>query len=363
MITALLGPALSFGSSLISGLGARQSAKKQQKIQAAYEYMNFVNRQADIVTNRTWTNWKNDQDAALGTQLQGRADAMRDTWNPANISSHAAAAGFNPATWLSVMGGAYAANSQAAESMWATGLSMKSPQIYLDAAYEQQAPTTQVPSVTEAVGGALQAGVNTLLTDWRAMDSRNFQREQLATQIAAIQANGGKAKSAVGVPVSQRSFFGSGQLPYQTVAGKAGTASGPQLGYSDWKSEEVKVTSPLGYGVQVNPNVADAGAFTDRYGESELVELGVAGYNMAQDMSWLYFGRTIGGAAKQGYRTLFGYTDYPDGSRGITGRSGGIYTGEQQGPQPMWTGGSAPSAPLSVFPQLEMRKWQGSDGW
>lgn len=290
MFAALLGPALSFGSSLISGLGARQSAKKQQKLQAAYEYQNFMLQQA-----------RNEQNAAQGRQIV----AMYD---PATRAvGDAMKAGFNPVTWLGAMGGMYSAMTQ-------HGWNLQVGQDYF-----QNAPTAQVPSTMEAFGGALTAGVNTFLSDRRVAQSQDFQREMLNTQISAIQRNGGRPTSAMGVPASQRTFFGSGQLPYAVTAGPIGSAkSTGELGFSVPEPGKAEVTSPWGYGTRVNPNVMDAGAYTQRYGEAEVAEMGIWGYNTAQDLSWRYFGRTIGGAASQGWRTIFGYPVLNDGARGVT---------------------------------------------
>lgn len=303
MFAALLGPALSFGSSLISGLGARQSAKKQAKIQAAYEYQNYLLQQQDNERNTALTQWKNEQNYMLGGEVLAR-------WDRNKLVQDADRMGFNPVTYANAFGPSYAAMEQ-------FGWQLRSPEILLTNSYMQNAPTTQVPSTTEAFGSALQAGVNTFLADQRLAQSQDFQREMLATQIAAIQRNGGRPTSAMNVPAAQRTFFGSGQIPYAVAAGSQRTQKIPgELGFSDWKPGDVDVTSPYGYGVRANPNVADAGAVTQRLGESELLELGVAGYNLAQDLSWMYFGRTVGGAAKQGYRTLFGYPEYNDGARG-----------------------------------------------
>lgn len=256
MFQALIGPALSFGSSLISGLGARQSAKKQQKIQAAYEYQNYLLQERAQNYNRNITENRNAMMAGFGDQVLAQ-------WNPANIALHADAAGFNPATWLGAMGGSYAAMQQ-------YGYELKRPELVYDQPYMQNAPTAQVPSTMEAVGGALQAGVSAMLSDWRAADSRNFQREMLATQIAAVSANGGRPGSSMGVPASQRTFFGSGQIPYSVSAGSSSVTRLPPAaidGSSPWKVGDVDVTNPFMRGGYIDPTRPDAGALENRYGD------------------------------------------------------------------------------------------------
>lgn len=231
MFAALLGPALSFGSSLISGLGARQSAKKQQKMQAAYEFVNSVRKEHENNVNRGLIENKNTQNYNLGADIHRRFDHMR-------IAEDGYNAGFNPVTWLNAMGGTYGAMQQ-------LGYQLKSPEVYQESQYYATAPTAQVPSVMEAVGGALSAGVNTYLADARVEQSQNFQRELLQTQISAIQRNGGRPLK-IGNPVapSATTFFGSGSIPYAVSAGAAiATAKGGAL--TSVKPHEITATDPV----------------------------------------------------------------------------------------------------------------------
>ena len=67
MFQALLGPLLSFGSSLLQGFGAQQSAKKMQKLQQAYEYQAWQVRQnvaSEILGKYDFKNIPKDADAA-----------------------------------------------------------------------------------------------------------------------------------------------------------------------------------------------------------------------------------------------------------------------------------------------------------
>lgn len=187
MFQALLGPLLSFGSSLLSGFGAQQSAKKQQKLQQAYEYQAWQVRQN------------------VASEILGKYDFK-------NIPTDAAAAGFNPVTYLGALGGSYGAMHQLAYGMKGQA---------------QAAPTVQVPSSLEVFGGALSAGVGTYLADERVRQSQDFQRQMLQTQISAIQRNGGKPlKLPSAVPAANTTFFGSGSIPYAVTAGAATTRGG-----------------------------------------------------------------------------------------------------------------------------------------
>lgn len=209
MFQALLGPLLSFGSSLLSGFGAQQSAKKQQKLQQAYEYQAWQVRQN------------------VASEILGKYDFK-------NIPVHAAEAGFNPVTYLGALGGSYGAMHQMAYSFKGQA---------------QAAPTVQVPSGLEVFGGALSAGVGTYLADERVRQSQDFQRQMLQTQISAIQRNGGKPlKLASAVPAANTTFFGSGSIPYSVTAGAA-VSSGFRtpaqvMGLTEWKPQEVPPTDP-----------------------------------------------------------------------------------------------------------------------
>lgn len=299
MFAALLGPALSFGSSLISGLGARQSAKKQAKIQAAYEYQNYLLQQQDNERNTALTQWKNEQNYMLGGEVLAR-------WDRNKLVQDADRMGFNPVTYANAFGPSYAAMEQ-------FGWQLRSPEILLTNSYMQNAPTTQVPSVTEAVGGAVQAGVNTYLSDRRVAQSQDFQREILATQIAAIQRNGGRPTSAMNVPAAQRTFFGSGQIPYVVTAGPVGQSgkSAGIIGFSPWEPGKVDVTDPFYSRLGVAP-VADAGVWTQRYGESELVEMAVAAKTGLDDVTWKNYRNTAQTFFGNKYYDMFGYPEYPD---------------------------------------------------
>lgn len=181
---SLLGPALSFGASLLQGFGAQQSAKKMQRLQMAYE-------------QQAWNVRQN-----VASEILGKYDFK-------NIPTDAQAAGFNPVTWLGALGPSYGALIQ---------------QGYAFKGQAQAAPTVQVPSGLEVFGGAAVAGVNTLLTDMRAQQAMDFQRQMQATQIAAIQRNGGRPLTLPSaVPAANTTFFGSGSIPYSVTAGSKTT--------------------------------------------------------------------------------------------------------------------------------------------
>lgn len=318
-MVSFLGPLLSFGSSLLSGFGAQQSAKKQQKLQMAYEAANLQLRQTV-------------------------ANEMLTKYDFKNIPTDAMAAGFNPVTWINALGPSYG-------SLLSTGYTIKSQ--------GQAAPTAQVPSGLEVFGGALSAGVNTFLSDQRTLQSQDFQRElvdrQLAGQLKIAQSRG-----------QTLSFFGSGNSPYRVSQGPAVVgdriARAPQtdtpLGLSEFKSDDVKVTNPYVSQDPVAP-VANAEAWTNRYGESEAVEMAVAGKVLLDDASWWLNRRTFETGFRQNWRELFGYPVYPDQARGLS---------HPRQPDTKWTD-YLPEypypfrVPLNKGPLNPLSGWQGMGGF
>lgn len=209
----MLDALLSGGLSLISGLGSRQSAKKQQKLQAAYEYVNKVRQEEQTAANER--NFQFAQDA--NREMHGRAaiansalgKAMVERASGRNIIADAELAGFNPTTWLTTMGGMYA-------NLAGMGYEMQQvvpfqEQAFQGSAYMMNAPTAQVPSMMEVVGNAATAGFNTLRSDYRVQQQQDFQREMLWTQLDAQAMR--DATRGTGT------FFGSGQIPYRGAAG------------------------------------------------------------------------------------------------------------------------------------------------
>lgn len=357
MFGALLGPALSFGSSLISGLGARQSAKKQAKVQAAYEYQNYLLKIEENRRNRDEIITRNAVSKSVGLDVSGYGSVLVDLANEykarafsgatgtRNFAKEAEEQGFNPVTWLNATAGwqdqTQLGYAQLAADTMLQGLNMKVqgsqmaiPEAYMEETYMMNAPTAQVPSATEAVGGALQAGVNTYLTDMRAVDSRNFQREMLATQIAAINSRNGTPSSGIGVPVGQRTFFGSGQIPYAQSVGRQARA-GVAPGTWDPSNEKTDYVNPLGglttpggtvIGTPTGYNrFPGAQAMQGIFGDEGPLPVIYGGFNTANYAWWSLTGRDIDTslwiagreAARNRMLQSGGYDVYNDGARGV----------------------------------------------
>lgn len=307
-------PLISGALSLFSGFGAQSAAKKQQKLQAAYEYVNKKAHDEQQAANELNKQAADSMNRELGQRLI-------DKYSFANIAKDADAAGFNPVTWLSGLGSAYGAMQQA-------GYNLQVATPFFGTSYSQSAPTAQVPSTMQVVGNALQAGFNTYQSNARVEQSQAFQREMLETQIAAREVN-----NRAGRGVIAESWFGSGNIPYSVSAGglttgdrvagmpvtsrTGGLSAVTPIGQSDWKSDDVKVSNPWADRQDVAP-VANAEAWTNRYGESEGVESASAVKVMLDDISWRLNKRTFALGMVQNWRDLFGYPVLNDGARGLS---------------------------------------------
>lgn len=321
----MIGSLVSGALSLLSGFGAQQSAKKQQKLQAAYEYVNKVRheeQQAANERNKAFADAANrETQAAWNAENTARGKMLVDRYSFANLASDADAAGFNPVTFLGAVGSTYGAMQQ-------VGWNLQQTQPFFESAFEgttynMSAPTAQVPSTMEVIGKGLSAGWNTYLSDQRVEQSQNFQREMLGLQMR------GRTETVPGWDNSGRvvaeSFFGGGNIPYRVSSGigVSGDRMGRTpmtdlpLGLSKWKPGDVDVTNPYQSGSPVAP-VADADTWAKRYGESETMETITGVKTWLDDLSWDWNRRTWALGFKQNWRELFGYPTYNDGARGLS---------------------------------------------
>lgn len=174
---------LAFGGSLLSGLGAKKSAAKQQRLAI------MLQAQADA------------HNQAVGQQMLAR-------YAPSQIPKDAYAAGYNPVTWLGAMGGSYGA-------LWQQGWSMQTQGV---------APTINVPSTMQAVGGALSSLGSTMTNitnNNRNVDARNYAT-QMQGWIAEVQSerSRGNMLAGLGTPF----FEVAGKSPVSKATGGAGAA-------------------------------------------------------------------------------------------------------------------------------------------
>lgn len=167
----LIGSALSFGGSLLSGFGAASSAKKQQKMAIALQ-------------------------AAADAHNQSVGREMLARYAPEQIPKDAYAAGYNPVTWLGAMGGSYGA-------LWSQGWSMQQQGV---------APTVRIPSALEAVGSAISSAGSTFssMTQNRERVQAQVYQTQMQGYLGEIQAmrRNGNALAGLGTPFFSTTFAG-----------------------------------------------------------------------------------------------------------------------------------------------------------
>lgn len=290
------GPLIAGGLSLVSGLGARQSAKSQQKRQAANDMIANQVNEARIAE-------KNRRNLELGKALLKTKETTREQINETRTETTALdnysyvdvdgmmdaaeRAGFNPVTWLNAGGmQAYTQTGTrgVTESTYkadntttrrghnaAAAYALMSPESALMTASQ----ATNIPSIAEAVGNAGKAAFDVYRQDAARQQSQDFQRELLGLQLDAIQRNRGSG-------VTGGTQVGNGTPSYSTngsTVTRGGSASsggglsmhsapisGPILKAGD----PAEATNPWSaFNGRVNMRMPDAGgAFSDRYGEA-----------------------------------------------------------------------------------------------
>lgn len=267
MLPMLAMTALSGGLSLMSGIGGRNSAKKQARLQ-----------QAENDRVRGWNNeqvWAtNEWNYNLGQELlRTPAERTHDESESGGVDvdrmmADADRAGFNPVTWL--QSGALQAYSFRNLSTYDTEtnpaeafrLMMRTPNL------QSAATIGKIPDAMEIVGDAGQAALNTFRSEYAREDSQAFQRQNLEMQLAAIQA--GK-RTGLGSTPRMTSSGSSGWTyqPWNSEAPGGGAkvdwASAEGLGL--WQPETGKVTYTNPYESGPVSRTPDGGVWAQRYGE------------------------------------------------------------------------------------------------
>lgn len=268
MWAPLIFGALSFGGSLLQGLGAKQSSAKQARLQAIAD-ANAAQENARILNE---VNAKREEVGRL----------IRDDLTQTDkIIEWAEKSGFNPVTFLNAGGLSHLAN-------WADARKYSIPEYSLT----QASQVPQQHSALSAFGGALSAGVNAFATQWRADQSYelNSRKLDLAEQsmifgLSQRPTLGGTTRS-----VTYGSGGGAGFITAGVGATKAGGLS--SMPYPEkWKPGGVEVTNPH-YKWEVDKTQADAEAYETRYGDIAQEVFGA--YNLVADSVKSWSGKTIG---------------------------------------------------------------------
>lgn len=184
-----LGGLLSGGASLLSGLFDKPKNNKGM--------MSSISK-----SNQQRIARANAQDEAWNKRVV--ADMTRVArWNnfdAAGMMKAAEKSGFNPVTFLNA-GGIAAFTGRADRMLQAKsgGLSKPGYQAYIrDTGQLQQTGTT----MGQAIGNALQSGVNTFLSISQQNDSQEFQKSLMQMQLAGVQRSATPANRLFSVPMS-----------------------------------------------------------------------------------------------------------------------------------------------------------------
>lgn len=217
--------AISGGLSLMSGLGAQKSAKKQAKTQAAMD--EFARRY-----NADRLGEYNSEVRNLGRELLETPQVTDTTqanrsWVDVDAMMLAAdKAGFNPVTWLQA--GAMQSYTQSAsynhteQNDPVAAFQMMMPQLQ----QIQAGTATNIPSALSVIGDAGQAALKSYQTDMRLADSQSFQERLLGLKLNAIQ----QGKSTSGFGSTPRTTSSGGYFSKGGQAGASGalTVNKPQ---------------------------------------------------------------------------------------------------------------------------------------
>lgn len=202
MLPMLAMTALSGGLSLMSGIGGRNAAKKQARLQTAEnDRVRDYNAQKSYETDVHNLNVARE---ALDTPVRRGVDIDA-------MMMDAERAGFNPVTWLNA--GAMQAYGWETQPAEAFRMMLRTPNLI------SASTVAKIPDAMEIVGDAGQAALNTFRSEYAREDSQAFQREQLGYQLSAIQ--------------QSRSIPGFGSIPRETTSGGRSVRAGPLLAGAD----------------------------------------------------------------------------------------------------------------------------------
>lgn len=284
MLPMLAMTALSGGLSLMSGIGARNSAAKQGRLQMMEDArMDNLNQERLAVINAARER--------LGRELltipevtRTDDDSGQHTQNGVDLAAFMAAgekAGFNPVTWLN--SGALSMFSNSTTQNWGgvttTKVGHNAADAYKimvpDAYYGQPTQIPKVPSMLEAFGNAGQAALSTFKDLYKADQSQSFQSSLLDRQLSAMaqrqmgggsSGTGGLYQSSYGPTVSMGGRSGgSGML--SGSGGGGGDKLATSLPYpASWERGDVEVTNPHRTW-SVDRDQSNAEQYSDRYGD------------------------------------------------------------------------------------------------
>lgn len=265
MLPMLAMTALSGGLSLMSGIGGRNSAKKQARLQKIENDRVRVENESEVGRINEW-NYNIGRELLDNPTLRSHKEggSSRGGVDVERMMADADRAGFNPVTWLQA--GAIDAYSFTDTFAWtedsetnpveAFRMMLKTPNL-------QSADTIgTVPDAMSIIGDAGQAALSTFRSEYAREDSQAFQADQLTRQLAAIQA-GRKTTGLGGTPRITTS--GPARFVDQPWSTSSGSPLSGMLGLWQPKAGSTEYTNPYETGpISKTP---DGSTWANRYGE------------------------------------------------------------------------------------------------
>lgn len=262
MFAALALGALSFGGSLLQGIGAGQASKKQARMQMIADELARQRNEAIL--------------AEVNTKRTEARDWLLQSQNIVDVAENA---GFNPVTFINAGGLGYLTDA----------MKYHVP----DYSLVQASQVPQQHSMLSAFGGALSAGASAFGTQYRADQSYDLQSQKLSDARDAMMFGLSQSPSMR----STVSYGGGGSVgsggAFSTAMRGAGAATGlSAMPYPNkWERGKVEGTNPHRTW-QIDPNESDAEAWETRYGDVAQEVKGA--YNMVADTVRTVTGRSIG---------------------------------------------------------------------
>lgn len=282
MLPMLALGALSFGGSLLQGMGAKQASAKQGRMQMIADALARQENERILAE----VNAKREQlgQEMLNTPEQRGVDAE-------GFMAAAERMGINPVTYLNAGG--------LSSHGWVIGHNA-------EAAYKLMAPeyqlsqASQIPqqhSMLSAIGAGLSSAGTAMGTQYRADMSYDLQMNNMNMSMDKFMmglsnSNGLQTALSYGMSGGGNASRGTGQ--------QAGVSSLPYP--TKWEQGKVEVTNPH-QNWQVDKTQADAEAYETRYGDIAQEVFGA--YNLLADSVKQWTGKTIAehGTATRGWVT------------------------------------------------------------
>lgn len=285
--------AASAGLSLVSGIGARNSAAKQGRLQmmedARQRAENLANEAAMAAENVKIRDEVNAHRERLGRELltiEERTTVADNSWQTTqggvDLMGFMAAgemAGFNPVTWLNsgalslfahstTRNGGEVTTTRTGHNAAEAFKIMMPDAVYRTAVMGSPSQIPKVPDMLEVFGNAGQAGLSTFKDLYKTDKSQAFQTSLLDRQLSAIA-----QRTQGGGVLSSSTTYG----PAVTAGGRTGGSGMLSTNKNDnpatslpypasWERGDVEVTNPH-QKWSVDKTQANAENVSDRYGD------------------------------------------------------------------------------------------------